>query len=60
MDGHAEPITLKVSGNGQAVNLPETAKTERTKKALLAKDKALLNGKSEFELSIHKTFLIAN
>jgi len=50
VEGNATPVTLKISSGTEQpihVHLTESAaEEERTKKALLAKDKALLNGKS--------------
>jgi len=48
VEGYTTPVTLKInSDTQQPTHLTESAaEEEMTKKALLAKDKALLNGKS--------------
>jgi len=56
VEGNATPVTLKISsGTEQPIHLTESAAEEaRTKKALLAKDKALLNDAGYHELKMVK------
>lgn len=49
MDGHERPIVQKINA-GQATVQPIESEDEKIKKVLLAKDNALLNGKSKFAL----------